>query len=338
MITEEMSMKRGRLACCVALLCLVSVRATSLASDLETRDAELNGAQGRITFHVINSMGEPVQGATLSAGFYMANPQSTRQEHITDSMGIASVAGKSKYDMNYEIEKEGFYPSSGSYRFLQPGATVRNGEWHPWNPTVEVLLNEKRNPVKLIARSASLTIPARDIPLGYDFEIEDWIRPYGKGQSSDIVFTYRTEYQGPQVFKKSLLISFARHSDGLVLMPSRMGSLLWSLHEAPMEGYVDSILLEHERTEDTILKDSDIPKDKHIVFRTGTLLDSEGRVSSVRYGKIYQPIEYWRSGKRDYLKFTYYYNPTGSRNLEHDYTAKSRRIRASLDLEDVTRP
>ena len=295
--------------------CLICLQAKAHAGNIEIQEAAMRGARGKITIRVLDSKGEPVSQAKVSSAFFMTGMNDELIQKETDNKGMASLVGMSKHDLTYKIEKEGFYDTEDRYILMKPEANVKSGEWQPWNPTVEVLLNEKRNPIPMIARIASLTIPAQNIPVGFDFEIGDWVRPYGRGGRNDIFFKYTAEYRGPQEYRKSLLISFDNTTDGMIIMNTHKESGLWSAHEAPPEGYIQSFLLEQERNEDEIKKDVDIPAEKHIVYRTRTITDKQGKISSGMYGKIYHPIEYGQNGNKHRLKFTYYYNPSSSRNL-----------------------
>jgi hypothetical protein len=48
------------------------------------------------------------------------------------------------------VIKPGFYKSNVTYWFFKNYFDcVKDGRWIPWNPTVEVVLKEIRNPIKM---------------------------------------------------------------------------------------------------------------------------------------------------------------------------------------------
>jgi hypothetical protein len=65
----------------------------------------------------------------------------------------------------------------------------------------------------------------------------------------------------------------------------------------------------------TLLLTADNLKLKDTAGHTNLVIDSSGNIISANYGKIQGDFSVARNGK---LKFIYYYNPDGTRNLEFD--------------------
>ena len=59
-------------------------------------------------------------------------------------------------------------------------------------------------------------------------------------------------------------------------------------------------------------------KDIHYVFRIRTEVDEDGNIVEAMYGKVYGEIRGGFSWGGPSVGFTYYLNPTGTRNLEYD--------------------
>ena len=68
---------------------------------------------------------------------------------------------------------------------------------------LEVTLWRIINPVPLYAKdygaaqyNRELRIPEEEEWCGYDFEVGDWVKPYGSGEHADILFRYQNEFRG----------------------------------------------------------------------------------------------------------------------------------------------
>lgn len=316
------------------LLALVLVLAPVgvLAQSADVQKGIVEGATGKLTFRVVDARGAAVPNAQVEVGFYMGGRKGGVRREFTDGEGLLSVVGRSKFDAHYRITRDGSYKSKGTYQFAaQPEATVVNGEWQPWNPTIPVLLKERRRPTRMIAREVSAVIPKKDAPIGYDLEVGDWVAPYGRGTFQDLVVTYRSTYRGPQDFEKSLLITFANPDDGVIVLDAAQGSELISEYEAPVTGYASSLALEMRRTEDVILSDVTLRDDQYLIFRVRATRDQAGNITGARYGKIYPKFDFGQIDRADRIVFTSYFNPDGSRNIEFEVGGNLLPERAPMD-------
>jgi len=59
---------------------------------------------------------------------------------------------------------------------------------------------------------------------------------------------------------------------------------------------------------------TNIKNDVKYLFRVRTVTDKDGNIIAAKYGKINGEINVW-PGK---IKFFYYFNPDGTRNLEEE--------------------
>ena len=292
------------------------------ADSPEVQKARQYGAEGRVTLCVLNSTGSPVEKAALSVALFPSDSYANAdvREGQTDTNGCFGIEGTTVADMTYTITKEGYCKTTGKYWFYRKGDNcVQNGRWQPWNITNKVVLKENRTPVPMYAKKVDVSIPIRDVPIGFDLEEGDWVAPYGHGIRSDFIITYTATYEGPQVFSKRMVITFSNPQDGVQSSALDETSEFLSTYSAPEKGYLPTLEQERSRTRTEILKSQEIEKEKYLIFRVRTITDKEGNITSANYGKIYPPIDYGQMGEVPRLIFSYYLNPTvNDRNLEFD--------------------
>lgn len=290
----------------------------------EVENARQHGARGRVTLHVADSTGKPVEKAQLSVAFWASDSSAdvVVSGGQTDTNGCFGVEGKTVGDMNYTITKTGYYTTEGRYWFYPgSGRSVADGRWQPWNPTNTVVLKEHRNPIAMYAKHVDAPVPVRDAPVGFDLEVGDWVEPCGKGIKTDIFISYSGNIVDMLTFSNQLVIACSNRMDGLQRAGKETWSPFVSAYEAPCDGYQPNMVLSIDRTRHKILRREEVTASEYLVFRVRTVLDDKGNIVSARYGKIYGPIEYGESDTNQggMVRFTYYLNPTDNdRNLEFD--------------------
>jgi hypothetical protein len=222
---------------------------------------------------------------------------------------------------NAHTSISGFYWNNGGRMKFD---AFQNGKWYPWNKTVKLEMKRIINPIPLYTKTAKLKYPEFGNPCGFDLLKADWVKPYGKGEISDFVFSTQTTYSGkigdssPKVrlFDSSFCIRCPSVDDGLIIIYAdpQKGSMLRLPHKAPEKGYVEQFfqtkyIREKERRLET-------REDENYFFRIRTKKDDKGNIVSALYGKIHGAIQWgWEGG----VVFSYYLNPTpNDRNLEFD--------------------
>lgn len=213
---------------------------------------------------------------------------------LTDNYGTFSTSHTdTSPDLGIVVEKSGYYATHIGQQFYYDDKRR--------NPTFTVLLKKLGKPISMYAKKVYLGMPVFDKPVGYDLIVGDWVGPYGKGVSADILFTGHFENQGDNRSNYTLTVSFPNPGDGIqgYTRDWNQGvSGLISAHEAPPDGY--QLTYEQARMPNP---------DRIYYFRIRTVLDSDGNVKSTLYGKIYG----------EFMQFTYYLNPTpNDRNVEFD--------------------
>ena len=288
----------------------------------EEQHANDHGAEAKITLRVLDSRGNPVEGATVIGGLY---PKSESMAEIvngvTDGSGLFSIAGKTRSFIDYVIQKEGYYPlEEGKYwvfRNISGELCFKDGRWVPWNPTIEVTLKEKRNPIAMYSKRIDCRIP-RDEEIGFDCEIGDWVAPHGKGKYPDFMMEYTSRNDEWSDLDIQFSIT-AKENEGFIQVPLDSFSYFKSIYEAPLAGYERNLNLSMKRENHKTLADIRVPENQYLVFRTRVEMDGNGEMVKSRYGKIYEFIYDRSTTKRGmgYVRFTYYFNPNeNDRNLE----------------------
>ena len=275
----------------------------------------------KITAHVTDENGLPIKDAEVWITFMMPNKEGVglgtqRNKGFSDSEGIFTTKGEGLESVSVSSRKEGYYKSGVGYKFKDRNLL---GRWEPWNPTIEVVLKKKRNPVPMYAQKTQpLAIPLLDQPIGYDFEIGDWVTPHGNGNRTDLLFTCIHDFKAYRDAEFSCSITFSNEKDGVqefVFKEDEQSYYKWPF-EAPIEGYNHEPFKKwmsiHQPNEGY---KSNINKNANYIFRVRSETDEKGNISKANYGKIYGDFAVSRSG---HIQFTYYFNPDGTRNLEFD--------------------
>lgn len=178
------------------------------------------------------------------------------------------------------------------------------------------------NPIPMYARKIGnglpFEIPEMNKPFGFDFMIGDWIAPFGKGKSTDIMFTLKELVQftaGTKPFNYVLSVTFPNEGDGIQHVHGE-SSALRTPRNAPEGGYAPTLEKQMAIFAEGQPMKYDTREDQHYFFRVRTLLDEQGRIKSALYGKMAGDINF---GVNRVLRFCYYLNPTSlDRNMEFD--------------------
>ena len=283
----------------------------------------------KITLKVLDEVGNPVPHVNAGVGFF-TNSQPASIDGITDTNGlfVASQTVESSgggYTFGFSAEKDGYYTTRSGFYLDAKYDAVK------WNPTVTLTLKKVGKPVAMYAKQyvMGLKVPEYGKPIAYDFEVGDWVGPYGKGIKKDIIFQKEYYDKGAGGYYSKVTVSFPKEADGIqvcTIPDSEKGSGLRSPHEAPQDGYLAEISREVSALHGQPSKNEHDPN-RIYLFRVRTVKNDNGKIVSAHYGKIYG----------DFMQFTYYLNPTpNDRNIEFD--PKQNLIHSLDSLEQVSAP
>ena len=283
---------------------------------------EITGAPWNVTLKVVGEDGQPVAAAHASVGYHkLPIPGEVLEDYrqgsaelagLTDTNGIFVASHTdASWSLGIDVQKSGYYSTHIGYGLLLPGqqdsATVAENR----NPTITLVLKKIGKPIPMYAKRVNLRAPVPDKPVGYDFEAGDWIAPYGKGISSDILFAKEYYEKSPREYYSKITVTFPNAGDGLQVYQvpdSEKGSGLRSSHDVPADGYQPELIREICSHPGQPIK-CEYDPNRIYFFRVRTVLDEQGKVRSALYGKIYG----------DFMQFDYYLNPTpNDRNVEFD--------------------
>lgn len=302
----------------------------------ERQKAFAEGADAKVTLHVVDQAGSDVANADVLVIFAFH----TRNKPIlgkTNEKGLFSAEGRLAEEIIYTVEKKGYYKTDTKLWIMDTyRRCLQNGRWIPWNPTFQVTLKEIRKPIPIVAKKVESKLPKYDVPVGFDFQIGDWVAPYGKGIVADMTLTYSETEREDTWCKYDFKLEFPSPSGGAYLQNKDSYSVLGSSHEARLEGYSQAHSFVYERTDSKIIQDVKITDDDCLVFRSRTEMDEKGVLKTANYGKIYGPFKF-AYGRGRKVVFTYYFNPTpNDRNLEFD--GKNNLLKGLSSLEQVYNP
>jgi hypothetical protein len=274
----------------------------------------------KFTAKVLDENALPIKGAQVTLSFSGAKRgdggglTSFGKKGLSDNDGLFTDSAETLPLVGVVIDKSGYYRSIEKYEFKSRSLLLNR--WEPWNPTIEVVLKKKRNPVGMYVGGGIIQVPKFDEPIGYDLEKGDWVAPYGKGMTSDFVFTYKAEMRAYRDYECSFVLSFSNMEDGIQeyrFNPEDQSYYKWPF-EAPTSGY-DKTLSRHEVKAPEKNLQTDAKKEINYIIRVRTRTDDKGNIIEAKYGKLSGEFGFDPKGN---IQFYYYFNPDGTQNLEED--------------------
>ena len=302
----------------------------------------------KVTIKVIDEAGLPIDAAKANLIFISSGTEVVKG--LTNDEGVFVGSGGSSQYMDYGATKEGYYLSGSDYRFSDITGIFGFRRWQPWNPTVELVLKKKINPIALYAIKLNSrfskylpTLPVLDRFIGYDLIARDWVVPYGQGTHRDFLFKLE-KHRAVSVLDNhiTLTLKFSNEGDGIQSYYSQpnVGSSLRLPHNAPTTGYESELVMDKNRTNTKVVS-SYYREDQNYFFRVRTEKDEKGNVVSALYGKIYGAIELGLfigdTNPTGSALINYYLNPASNdTNLEFD--TRKNLFTGLTSQEEVTRP
>ena len=267
--------------------------------------------------------GSPVEDATvhMSLPRYRLGDKYQASIAKTDKGGVATVSGIAQQDYMLSAEKPGYYRTQGPHRGINDEKSFQ--QYAVGVQKIDLELRPVRNPIVGISRDVDRRLlPKTDgSPLGFDLEIGDWVAPYGKGKTSDFIFTVGGYFKSLNDFADSLTLTFSNSGDGIMPFwhPRQLGSALKWPYEAPLSGYESQRVWRQAFDGKRHTNNLDRSGEMNYLFRIRTELDEKGNVRRAMYGVISNEVV--MGGNNEIgrnVSFTYALNPDWTRNLEFD--------------------
>ncbi|QBG49019.1 hypothetical protein EGM51_17025 [Verrucomicrobia bacterium S94] len=282
----------------------------------------------KFTVHVTDvETGLPVTNAVVETVFeHFYDPWGNKASKIdrrkkqVNREGIICFSGKEQEPgIGCSVDADGYYGDWGGIEGQYMKKNLVLNRWEPWNPTIEVKMRPKKNPVPMInKRVESSKIPVWEKDLGFDLEKGDWVDPYGIGTQSDFFVNMVRRFEHSGDYDAVATIRFPNEGDGIQRyeVPDEFQSSSFKFpYKAPLDGYQDKLILERHAT----LRKTECnfnPKTDLYIFRVRTELDADGNVVSACYGRTTGRIEI---GWGEVFDFSYFFNTNSqSRSLESD--------------------
>jgi len=288
-------------------LCISFAMTCQLAARIQNTE-EVRAPEITLDVVVKNEQGEPLAGVEVRA--YFSGPFASAPDKAkTDVDGRVVLRGNATLQVSVASGGDGT-PWYLSGLGIIPGGI--DSDKQGWNIKREgtLILRKKRNPTPLAVRRIELVPPSLEKPYAYDLEIGDYVQPYGKGKTPDLVLrSVLLRNDGPMDLDYRLDVSFSNLGDGIISTEQNLWCTLRSPHYlAPNAQYQNKWIYTRTVKPGGGGETSANPN-RCFYLRVRTKLDAAGKIMSANYAKIYG----------DFPKFVCFYNPTpNDRNLEFD--------------------
>lgn len=283
----------------------------------DVQAAQRNGAKAKVTLRVVDSRGNPVPDADVKVAFFHRGSHPV--DGKTDENGFFTAEHMSGADVHFHASKEGYYRTYRNYWFYREGKPcAENGRWIPWNPTLEIVLKEKRNPIMMKGRSIALKMPESSGRFGFDFMEGDWVKPYGNGVVVDV---WIESVSNPKttdreaMWEHRLTFDFQNEDDGLAVYVEDSFSQMCAPYEAPDRGYAQRMSFVRTGKGDFVHLDNRLKDNEGVIFRFRTR-KQDGQLQGGFYGMTVGTFQF-PAGPHVRANFRYLINPNeGDQNLE----------------------
>jgi hypothetical protein len=252
-----------------------------------------SGAPINVKLHVVGNDNKAVADASVVMSFLLSHGRNM-SKGITDANGFFEITNDGIFGVSVSVSKQGFYRTG----FRAGGHGDKN---------LKLFLRGKKNPIAMYAKNTKILAPVLDSEFGYDLMKGDYVRPYGKGDVSDLVLKIRHKQKDFWHYDYHLSISFSNPDDGLVpFFVEHQKSRYKSDYLAPVAGYKNN--WEFKRiSRRGKADDTNLNKKRNYYLRVRTEVNEDGEIESAYYGKIYG----------EFPEIMHYLNPeSNDRNIE----------------------
>ncbi len=262
-----------------------------------------------MTLHIRDAeTGNPLDKVEVKTQFRLdAKERLVTEARHTGTNGVYVVEGPIDHvSISSGLEMEGYYWQTAQLNFKKRNSVLNR--WEPWNPTIEVKVRPKKNPVPMVKkRIESLKIPVWDKSVGFDLGVGDWVAPCGKGIHSDFFVDMHRRFEHSSDYDAVAKITFPNDGDGIQLykVPEDFQTSSFKFpYEAPSDNFQERLILERHATL-RATKCSFNPEKDMYIFRVRTQKDEDGEIVSACYGRIDRRIEI---GWGEVFDFGYHFN------------------------------
>ena len=250
------------------------------------------GLPAKITVTVKDQDDKPVQDATVMFCFVLNNIEEPNTVTVkTDANGMATGEANANRCVVLHLTKEGYYRSFVEYGLWGSGKGYETGRWEPWNPTVEVVLREKKCPQRNYRRGSETAYHlAKEGLYGFDLLANKVVEPGSKDGHADFYFSGTGSYYDRDMkikgdWEKRDVFMFNFPEDGFITMKRNKDSDFAFAYEAPLVGYENHVEFYLSRADTENRKPYPSDSTEFTVFRVSRKNAETGEVDSY-YGII----------------------------------------------------
>ena len=275
-----------------ALSALTAISA--MAADDTIAYAHRHGARVQETICVVDQDGMPVVNAQLYGGLTTGDDKDDYAiiKGVTDTNGQFLVEGKCTDFMRCQVSKTGYYATEFRVSYLDTHAVpaVKDGKWQPYGNRHTIVLKQMVNPQPMVCRDAlnSIAIPKNNVWLGFDFEQYDFVAPYGRGKSNDVLLLFDINRPSKDEYYMTMKVSFTNQPyAGAYKLKKDAESELKIVYGANTNGcFNQNFIYKFQRGKNSSPIYDRLQNDEYLVFRTRTCVDRDGNLISAHYGVI----------------------------------------------------
>ena len=316
----------------IAVVCVLGAHAAVAKVSDAVFQALTKGAQTKIELHIQDDDGTPVPDAKIKAYLGMNfRPLGTWIKGTTDTNGVFVLEGKTCGDeIEVFVAKDGYYGSHVVYCYAKMGEErdVKDGKWQPYGAAEKIGLRKIKNPIRLVSNVESMaydfSITVTNVAVGFDMMKNDWVAPYGAGDTSDFYLEFRSDGLPPNASRfAQLIMTYSEPFGAVYEVPVATQSNFKGCYTVDGDKFGTRPFLFENRMTESGRQIDRLGENRLFVVRSRCKVDEHGRLVSANYATL------------DYLSFStsfkgpggcrlcYHFNPTpNDMNLEAEETAR----------------
>lgn len=267
---------------------------------------------------VVGENGEPIAGAEVEI-HYVNFERAKIKSLTTDENGKIQDKGKADLRLKVYVSKDGYYRS------------ITGGLERDKNHNLRMILRKKMNPIPLFARKFRSKVPVLGKTCAFDFEVSDWVIPYGSGKNKDMLIHVVEVASVSGQLGGKLHISFPGEGEGIMKVSPENGFLNGSEMRMPHLAAKNLYDSELERIEYDH-HNSNLDWESGYFIKIREVKEEDGS-NKYNYVKVQRDFKFhmgggkyikeeWRDENPDeygFIEFSYWFNPKiNDRNLEFD--------------------
>ena len=281
------------------------------------------GAKASIEVHVVDDAGDAVTNADVEVYFGLSVREGATIKGKTDAKGMFAAKGKTTGEVYINVRKKGCYETAKKLDLAaDENRKVSWGKWMPDKIPCMAKLRQIRKPVKLLTSDGEKghDIYEPKVWMGFDILKNDWVSPYGKGETVDFEVIYESDgkkfldYTGSE-----LTMRFVRPYDGAYVRTLDWDSKFHTDFEAMTNGqYQTQFKFFEKKNAPRDWSSEKITKDQYLVLRVRSKTDGNGNFIGAHYAIIQGPLSFGYGRKSfGFVGLNTFFNPTfNDPNLE----------------------